>query len=290
MNHRNTTAVFSRRPRSAGGFTLIEIMTASTISLVIITALLGVTQMVLSNFRDIRGGSLREADAGVALDMMVRDLESLVVSSAPDGQNLMVTAESVEEGRSVWLTFLGAPVDDDPAFPGAMRAISYRLDFKNTLTGASDSNSTYALYRVNADAETTFVEAVGVSNLQDDFWSSRNTTDVVDYLVGNVVGFEIRFQRADNQEWTTEADLPIDITANGARINVTDPADPDSGTKVPGGFTGAEVTLTALDPQGAKLVASNAVDLYDSGGDFNTEVLRFKRTYVQKTVVLPQIN
>lgn len=267
------------------GFTLLEILTATAISLIIITALLGITQMILANFQKIRGNTVMEGDAVVALDMLINDLEALVVTSAPNSQSLQVTPETSGGATGVWLTFLTAAIDKEPDdYQGAVRAVSYRLAFQDAIVQGGPDNR-YALYRAVADARDTFDNAIGVADLQGDYWTSAtpSPTAIENYLVGDIVRFEVRFAYEELQnpadppdpntnpvvvKWTNDTQS-VEIGAEGAKIN---------GTLVPGGFLTCEVNLTSLDPQGSKILRTNAITL-------DQAIQRFGKSYVRNTAI-----
>ncbi len=275
-----------RHKRGSGGFTLVELLTATGVSILIIALLLTVTQTFLSNYRTIRGGTLAEGDAGVALDMIIRDLEAISITSVPDSQSLQVDPDpgdadsgtAADEDRQ-WLTLISTAVDTEPdGYQGTMRAISYRLAYKDPL-GVTDGEPEYALYRAVADAEDTFNNAVGVEDLIDDYWTAGgtdtpNTTAEANYLVGNVVKFEVRFLYVDpaddTEKWTTSDQL-VKLGAKGAFVG---------DTPIPTGFLATEVTLTALDTEGAKLLQTGGLSMDDA-------IQRFGRSYVRKAALFP---
>lgn len=276
--------------RGKRGFTLIEIITASAISLIIIAALLGVTQSILSNFQQIRGGAVREGDAGVALDMLIHDLEALTVSTAPSTVSLQAIPEPVqppappvplgdiEEDNAVWLTFLTAPVDTDD-HQGAARMVSYRLAFR--APPGRDSEQ-YALYRSLVSAQDTFDALVAGTDFNA-YWAANDPVADGNYLVGNMVGLEIRFLRNDTDAWTT-SDEGIEIREGVAYVDENNDGTFDPATeRVAGGFRSAEVTMTVLDPQGAQFLETGAITLDEA-------ILRFGRTYVRQTAIWPEVN
>jgi prepilin-type N-terminal cleavage/methylation domain-containing protein len=282
-----------RKRHKRNGFTLLEILTASAISLIIITALLGITQTILQNFQSIRAGAQMEGDAVVALDMMVNDLEALVVSPAPNSQSLMVSddSSSLSGATGVWLTFVTAAIDTDPEFQGAARAVSYRLALQDPLGSGGDAR--YALYRAVATARDTFDNALGVEDQQADYWSgggadTPNPTDVANYLVGDIVRFEIRFSYREAEDstqpadpstnptvtkWTT-SDQAVEIGADGVSVD---------GSIKPGGFQSVEIALTSLDAQGARILQVGGITL-------DNAIERFGRSYVRYPAIFTEVN
>ncbi len=284
MKNRFQQITFRQSKRRCDAFTLVELLTATSVSILLIAALLLVTQTFLSNYQNIRGGTLSEGDAGVALDMMIHDLEALAVTAVEGSQSLLVEADprdqdegSADDEDRQWLTLLSTAIDTEPdGYQGTMRAVSYRLAYKDPLGAASGADPKYALYRTVAGAEDTFNNAVGVADLIDDYWEEggTDTTAVTNYLVGNIVRFEIRFQYtdpADDQiKWTTSTQT-VTLGENGAFVD---------GTRIPDGFLAAEISLTSLDSQGATLLQSGGISMDDA-------IQRFSRSYVRKTALFP---
>ncbi len=282
---------FSDRRRKRA-FSLIELITASAISIILIGAVLGITQTILDNFQQMRGGVLREGDAGVALDMMINDLEALVIQKDPGKESLQVMEDpkNADEGTAAdgyrpWLVLLTRAVDSDPDdddYIGTVRTVSYRLIYKDPLgAGTGTPTPIYALYRTVANSEDTFNEALGVDDLMTEFWTNASsnapdTTDVRNYLVGNVVRFEIRFQRADDGKWTT-SDEPVRIGATGAYVDSGGDGF-DAADRVKGGFLAAEVDLVVLSPEGAKIFQTGSIPI-------ETAIQGYGRNYVRKTAV-----
>jgi type II secretory pathway pseudopilin PulG len=242
------------------GFTLVELMVASVISILLLTLLLTGTQGVIATYRQSSGGIVRQGDAAFAADQLILDLEGLVVPNMPNAEALRVRRETVNGVVYSSIAFLTAATDRDPAGNhGATRAVSYKIAYQNTVDAGTEDPS-FALYRSLASAQHTFDNAIGVANLWTDYWDAipsapapapTATTSIGNFVSANIVGLDIRFLRADNGEWT-KPEEDVSISSRGAFVG---------STPVEGGFQTVEISLTVLSPDVAGLLNQGALTL-----------------------------
>lgn len=252
------------------GFTLLEVLVATTISIILIVLLLSAAQGVISNYTRTQANLARQGDAAFALDQAVQDIEGLVIPNIMGAEALAFTSETVEGStNAAWLTLLSTVTDRDtstnPAFNGATRAVSHRIAYQDPLGG---SQKVYAIYRAVISAKETFDQVVSQTNAQSDYWSAVAESPVSgeNFLAGNVTGFSVRFLRADTGKWTLPSDK-VRIGRDGSFVN-------DDAVK--GGFVRAEVSITVLSPQGAQRVRDGVLSLAEA-------VNRYGQTAVRQT-------
>jgi prepilin-type N-terminal cleavage/methylation domain-containing protein len=176
-----------RSPLLSDGFTLLEVLLASTILVVLMVLLLGMGSGALRLWRDgeQRRESLREARA--ALQIISEDLHSAVITT--NQESLLVEKDpKINEGECERLFFLTShPCDRRNAHEkGDLCAAGYFI--------ARDSNESGArnLYRFHVAAETVAkaVENNCLSKLYAQASpTNENTTEL---LARNIVGFRIR--------------------------------------------------------------------------------------------------
>ena len=264
-----------------------------TLTVVMVTLLLSLTQGLVGNFNRTKGNMVRQADASFALDQLILDLEGISIPNAAGAEALRMTPETVGNAETVWLTFLSTAIDRDNSttnpnirHEGASRAISYRMALQNTLDEGAD-HPDYALYRSIASAKHTFENALNTLDLQEDYWEALPAapeptpappTTVANFLAGNVVGLSIRFlgTPGDSQAWT-QPDQFIRIGSDG--FFVSDDETFSDNEKVEGGFRRAEVAITTLSPEGS-------AKLRTGGLSFEDAVRQFGRTSVRQTADL----
>lgn len=282
FNVRDKTSFFLR-PKSSSrfqrsAFTLLELLVASTVSVLLVGLLLMATQGVSTNYTRTQANLTRQGDIAFALDQIVQDIEGYVVPKFSRGEALRITPETVgETTNAAWFTVLSTATDKDNSdtdFTGATRAISYRLARQNTIDGSSTAPA-YAIYRSIASAQHTFSNVSStITNMQTQYWGAIPSspaptppapTAIGNFLSENVVGFTVRFLKNDGT-WTLPGD-EVRIGRDGSTVN---------GNTIPGGFKRAEVSMTVISAEGAQR-------LNDGAFSFDDVVTRYGQTSVRQT-------
>ena len=255
----NNPAPLPNSHRSHHGFTLVELLVATTVSIMLIGLMLGVTQGLLGSYQDIRNRIIKQGDASLAIDQIILDLEGMVVPNAPNTEALKSTPETVNGTPTTWLTFLTTATDEDPTdHTGATRGVSYRLAHQNAIDG-SDTSPSYILMRSLSSAKQAFEHLMGNQDHQNNYWDDLPETpepapkDPIApgcFLAGNLVEFEIRFQKSLDDTWTLPTD-EVRISNSGIFVN---------GTRLDDGFHAVEVTMTTISPSDAELLSNGAID------------------------------
>ncbi len=274
----------TQHPSKLGGFSLVELLVATTVSMLLIGILLGVTNGISTNYSRMQTKILNEGDASLVLDQIVQDIDGMVIPTIQGAESLRVTKETVEDfDNAIWLTLLTTATDKDDSdkegsnnFNGATRAVSYQFAFQNVIDGGSEDPS-YAIYRSIASARHTFENAVGDVNLQEDYWGELGEggplppTDKDALLAENVVDITIRFFYLDedgNEKWTEPGDN-VRIGRDGTTVN-------DEPLASTSGFSRAQVSVTVVPPAGMELLKNKVLE--------RPEVIkRFGRTFVRET-------
>jgi len=233
------------------GFTLIELMVASTVTILMIGFLAVIVSNITGSMNRTGGRIFRDGDVSMALDQLALDLEGLVLPVFPGTEALKVTPETVEDADAGWLTFLSATTDPDSpdangvTHEGAARAVSYRVAYQNLVDGGTD-DARYGLFRKVHDSRTTFDDFLSAADPRGtNLWTDAETTELSSFLAGNIVGFSLRFFRNDTEQWTPP----------GAEIRVGEDGSSVDGVAVPGGFSRVEIIITVLTPEGADRLA-----------------------------------
>ncbi|MGE9289860.1 MAG: PulJ/GspJ family protein [Puniceicoccales bacterium] len=173
------------KKRATQGFTLIELLVASGVTAIIVGLMITMVSNLLTAYNRSSGALSAQSQAGLVLDQLTSELESIVLrnsddvmfkvdqvgtlagsgKSSPAGIELASGAfgddwedlpiENYRFGEGgLWLKFFtSAPsLTDDPT-PG-VRAMGYRIDFNPVAQGSSESS--FMLYRTQIPAEVTF--------------------------------------------------------------------------------------------------------------------------------------
>ncbi len=208
-------------------FTLIEILVVAAITGLLVTISLTLSLNILKVWNESIRLEVINQQAGLALDLLARDLESSVMKSDGNEWLRAVREEIIEnENRytnATWMMFFSQLPDRDrvsqegePIY-GDICAVSYRLGYQNPLNSASSDFRTLGLYRTVMDAETTFSEALDLSakgkSYYRDFWLQRSSqTTREEYLIiSNLIDFRLHFTFRDAkgslQYWDAEKDF-----------------------------------------------------------------------------------
>jgi hypothetical protein len=189
---------------------------------------------------------------------MIPDLEAVLVPRAAGSEGLRSTVELVNGLPMAWLACITTATDSDVSLvPGLARAISYRVAYQDVIIQGGPRRS-FALYRATATAAETRDNAFGKADLQKDFWqaSGRKTTDLGDFLVGNVTEFRVQFLPSGSNQWQTLQQVgdQLTISRSGASAVVDGAL-----ISLPEGIGALEVQITVLSGRGRLLLEDGAV-------------------------------
>jgi type II secretory pathway pseudopilin PulG len=261
---------FSRQKKHQSAFTLIEIMVATVVMIVLTGLVIQITSEVLKVWNRSSGKLSANAEARIAMDLLTQDLETAVF------RNNNLQWLRAEDDTSGWVNTVSlklfSPAIDRPSGPGDICGIAYLLENRDPVSGSLSAGSPddrlWILYRMVASPEDTFNNLMGVGN-QDALpakdkrvWDSNSIVGIdsdgnegTNYLVSNVVGFEIDF-------YVEEDDTPGNTLVTGDTIYGGDGATVGPQSLLGGGFTKslayAEIKLTVISDEGAALLQNLA--------------------------------
>lgn len=213
------------RFRAKPGFTLVELLVAMSVGALVLVAMAQVISQSLTLTKRANTTLLAGNAASAAIDLLAADLDSLAVTS---GSHTVLQADKGAVGSALpdvaRLMMLTLPGSDNgaPSDRGQVRAVSYRLLFQDPITPGG-SRPVYGIYRTMIAPQQTFDAFIGVEDLGDAFDAVPTTLD--DYLVGNVVDFQVRLYAAGsssalNSTTANGSDaLPIRINGPSVLIN-----------------------------------------------------------------------
>jgi hypothetical protein len=221
------------------------------------------------------GGTSRlqtNSDARMALDMIARDLQSMVVRQTQmDQQWLSSEPDEVKGLTSTWLTFFAPSIDRDTEQEGDIVAISYRVGYQDPVS-TNDYFEVFGLYKQMATTEDTFRDALGQTELVTGFWEGGSSApDPLlreGFLVPNVVRFEVSWwveYPGESSPVRLGSDYLVALN-NVLQIGT-------AGATMPAFYPGAkivaaDITLTVLDDQGMQ-----DAQLLDEAGSLNADKL-----------------
>lgn len=260
----------SRQKKHQSAFTLIEIMVATVVMIVLTGLVIQITSEVLKVWNRSSGKLSANAEARIAMDLLTQDLETAVFRNN-NLQWLRAEDDTIGWVNTVSLK-LFSPALDRPSGPGDICGIAYLLENRDPVSGSPGAGSPddrlWILYRMVASPEDTFKNLMGVGNQDalpakdEPLWGSNSIVGTnsggnvgTNYLVSNVVGFEIDF-------YVEEDDTPGDTLVLGDTIYGGDDATVGPQSLLGGGFTKslayAEIKLTVISDEGATLLQNLA--------------------------------
>lgn len=255
---------FSKKSRSA--FTLIEIMVATVVMVVLVGLVIQITSEVLKVWNRSSGKLSANAEARIALELLTQDLETAVFRN--NGLQWLRAEDDTSGSVNTVSLKLFSPALDRPSGPGDICAIAYLLENRDPVSGSPTAGDPddrlWILYRMVAKPQDTFDNLMGEGNqntLPDKSQETWGSNSIVgedtsgnfgtNYLVSNVVGFEIDFYV--EEDGTAGGTLVTGDTIYGGVDATVGPQ-----STVGGGFTKplsyAEIKLTIISDEGASLL------------------------------------
>lgn len=226
---------------------MIEILVASAVMALLVGLVITITSQVLNVWNRSGGRLSANQEARIAMELLTQDLETAVFRnrrSATDNSEWFFLENSVISGsvNTVALNLFSPALDRPAGEPGDICAITYELRLVNPITGAEVPLSAapgqqvqFVLYRQLIEPQETFDHLLG----RPINWGSISPDD---YLVGNIVEFNIRLFRANGKEIDTNPSFIFDGAA---------------GTPVP---AFADIKLRVLSSEGANILQGRGSD------------------------------
>jgi prepilin-type N-terminal cleavage/methylation domain-containing protein len=193
--------IYRMRNRRRHGFTLIEILVASAVMALLVGLVITITSQVLNVWNRSGGRLSANQEARIAMEMLTQDLETAVFrnrrSAADDSEWFFLRNVEIPGASSINTVALKlfSPALDRPApadEPGDICAISYELKQVDLIGSPATGQPRFALFRQLNDPQSTFDTMLGGSI---DAWGNNISEE--DYLVANIVEFNIRLYQAN---------------------------------------------------------------------------------------------
>jgi len=263
-------------PAKLKGFTLIELLVSMTITTLIITVLVSITNIARDSWTRSRDEIRTSRLAREALTIMADDLETMIVREGNTfqwfhaEQDTESLTANTRPTNAVNLLFFSSPTDSyDPGVTdegGNISLVAYKLDFRDPIEtgGARGKFPTYALYRDRVNPKDTFDDLLAQDDLETAFTPyESNWTDSENFLVENVFSltatFTVEFTRTAGAMTTTEhqkitlasagsGDSQQELKIYGDRIESSTP-NPELDA---GQIIGMELSITVLTESGVQ--------------------------------------
>ncbi|MGA0900185.1 MAG: PulJ/GspJ family protein [Luteolibacter sp.] len=175
------------------GFTILELMVAMAITAIIVGVLVTITGTAIDTWNNSRNELRAARQAEAMINIMTRDLESLVVRADRPQEWLSAVLKTPENGGSTnaaRLIFLTAATDrydgkigTDDDLGGDISCVAYELEWKDPVSPESTPEQqklkTFVINRHIANPNTTFQKVLGVAGTVDPVTGNEQTLDDV---------------------------------------------------------------------------------------------------------------
>jgi hypothetical protein len=262
---------------SRQGFTLVEVLVSSFLTLIVMGMLFAVLMGTINAWE---GGTSRlksSGDARLALDILKTDLESMVVrqtqynqewlSSRPfhiDGSGAFKWGLSGTFSNNTWLTFFAPSLDRDSGQQGDIVALSYLNVYQDPISVAEIS-PIFGLYKAMTSTIEAFNKAMAFGSdalligdgSRAGYWTEGNPepspSDRKGFLAPNVVNFSVSWMvRKPGESTLTRFDETHFVRLSNSLV-IFD----SSGAIVlsEGKIEAADVSLTTVSDEGMRRYA-----------------------------------
>lgn len=220
-------------PKKAGGFTLIELMTAMSITSILVVIIVGLTSVGVNFLKTVREDVRSAANSRPALWTLSTDLESMHMRSGNSFEwlyaakdpgitesNMKLGPQKARAANAAQLLFFSSAADRTSAVDsfgqkldrsardsaGDVNLISYRLVYRDHILDEDASDQSlgfpvFALYRNVVPADLTYnggqggPALLGQKNLQSAYSSrERFESEPTNFLAENIVEFTVAFE------------------------------------------------------------------------------------------------
>ena len=143
----------------AEGFTLVEILIAMAVASLLVVSLLSIVSTSMDVSKKANAVMFSKSSAQAALDLMVTDLDSLLVSRNAGEVLLFNNGELTNSSLSMLTTSMEDSYSTDgSSSPGLPRMVQYVIKYE---TNFASSSKSYGLYRGVMDPTQTFSNVIG---------------------------------------------------------------------------------------------------------------------------------
>jgi hypothetical protein len=239
---------------SKQGFTLVEVLVSSFLTLIILGMLFSVLIGTMNAWEGATSKLESSSDTQVAMDLLKSDLSGMVVRQTQYNQEWLYSGPYEIPGTGItntWMAFLTPSIDrdvvdeDGDPIPGSIVGVSYRTAFWDPL-GDDDENadSIFGLYKMMEDPQETFVNILGEDPLvgSGGYWTEA--VDSAGFLMPHVVRFAVTWLVRDPAETDlVRYDETYEIRLTNV-LRIDDVIQPGATLEA------AEITITTISNEG----------------------------------------
>lgn len=252
---------------------MVELLVSMAITILIITMIVTITSIALDAWRDSRNEIRASRQAKALLDVLSKDLESMVIRSGNNYEwfnaKAGIPAGDIPSSSIASLIFFTAATDrydgniggtEDKG--GDVSTVGYSMVIQNPITGTSGDFNTFAMYRQLENPDVTFnsylakPETPGGPGLATSFGTIK--TDGSNFICENIRELSIVFliEYVDTNGTRQQVRIPVlangggksvkefKIMGSGLQTDVTDPVFAN------GRLLSADVSISVISDHG----------------------------------------
>ena len=254
---------------SRQGFTIVEVLVSSFLTLIILGMLFSVLIGTMNAWEGATSKLSANSDSQLTLDLLKSDLTGLVARQTQDNQEWLFSGpyHITSGGDFAWgvgpnseltnscIAFFSPAVDRDMNDPGSIVAIMYRTEYMDPLDPLTGNFPIFGLYKSMEDPQVTFDnvfrfppnnELMGSGG--DGYWGSQGSSILDVFPEGFMMQHVVRFSVSWLVRVPGQPDLFRYDELNTVRLsNILK----INGASVPGAkIEAAEVTITTISDEG----------------------------------------
>ncbi|MGE9268830.1 MAG: PulJ/GspJ family protein, partial [Verrucomicrobiales bacterium] len=212
--------------RSKNGFTIVELLVSMGITIVIISMIVTITSIALGAWRDSRNEVRASRQAKALLDVMAKDLESMVIRSGNNYEWFSAEADeqsggNLDSATMAEVVFFTAATDryngnigdatDDKG--GDVSTVGYRMEIKDPVSGSSGDFNTFAMYRQLVNPDETFQNLLAQTDLTGAFGGID--TGGENFICENIYELSIVFLMEYTDSSNVVQQVRVPVISNG---------------------------------------------------------------------------
>lgn len=219
------------------GFTLIELMVAMGIAILIMGMLVGITNVAMGAWQRSRAEVRASRQAKAMLDVMAKDLESLVIRSGNVNEWIYCETESTLPGsardrstNAAQFIIFSAATDRYNGGAGTAAdkggdvcGVSYKLAYQDPLEGRDNENSTFVFYRQLVDPKPTFDALLGKTDLKAAFNSTAGNNAFETRATAASSGDDSKYDFVCENIYQYSITFRVDVTSTTGTTTVVKP-------------------------------------------------------------------
>lgn len=196
-------------------------LVAATVGVLLLVLTVGIVSQSMNATRRANNTLMAANSAASAIDLIASDMDSLAITRQPFEFLQASSGNLTGLGSVSQLSLIALPGGENAqsADHAQARAIRYQVLNQDPINDGGNKK-TFGLYRTVISSNATFTDYLGQTDLAQAFNAAQPSLD--DFLVGDVLDFQIRFYTANATPAANESGgivQPVRLSGNGTLVN-----------------------------------------------------------------------